>query len=88
MIGIRYGFDGFLLDIPKYKIAGMKPQWKAVVAILKTTPKRSLASGDRPILLIYLLWFILLSFSSDSGYYLFCTENFYKTSMCSGADCQ
>lgn len=38
----------------------MKPQWNAVFATSKTTLKRSLTSGDRPILIYFRFFFLLL----------------------------
>lgn len=43
---------------PRYRTVGMKPQWNAVLATVKTTPKRSLASGERAMFryCCYLYW--------------------------------
>lgn len=44
-----------MCDLPKYRTVGINPQWNVVFTTPKTTPKRSLASGDSPIFYIFYL---------------------------------
>lgn len=51
--------------IPRYKTVGINPQWNAVLMTPKTTPKRSLASGESPILFILILNLRSIQFDAE-----------------------